>query len=62
MNKWVIRAAEVIIKAVEAENTPLRLVLGKPALGLAYKKLDAVKKNLDEWSEVTLSADFPDGE
>lgn len=55
-----VRAGEAIIKAVEAENTPLRLVLGKPALGLAYKKLDAVKKDLDEWSEVTLSADYPE--
>ncbi len=56
-----VRAGEAIIKAVEADDTPLRLVLGKPALGLAYKKLEAVKKDLDDWKDVTLSADFPEG-
>jgi hypothetical protein len=32
-----VRGAEAIIKAVEAEDSPLRLLLGKPALDLAYK-------------------------
>lgn len=55
-----VRAGEAIIKAVESENPPLRLVLGKPGLDLVSKKLEAVKKDLDRWRETTLSADYPE--
>ncbi|HEY0790370.1 MAG TPA: SDR family NAD(P)-dependent oxidoreductase [Chthoniobacterales bacterium] len=48
--------------AVEAKDTPLRLLLGKPALDLAYKKLETLKANFDAWAETTLSADFPDAQ
>ncbi|MDL2403616.1 oxidoreductase [Rhizobium mayense] len=54
------RAGSAIIKAVEAEVPPLRLLLGAPALDIAYKRLEALKANFDAWKEVTLSADFPD--
>ncbi len=54
------RAAAAIIKAVEAEVPPLRLLLGAPALDIAYKRLEALKANFDAWKDVTLSADFPD--
>ena len=54
-----VRAAYAIIKAVESEHPPLRLLLGKPAFGLAQKKLETLKKDFDEWEEATLSADFP---
>lgn len=57
-----VRAGEAIIKAVASDHPPLHLVLGKPALGLAYKKLEAVKKDLDTWSETTLSADYPESQ
>ncbi|MGI4826577.1 MAG: oxidoreductase [Janthinobacterium lividum] len=55
-----VRGAEAIIKAVTAENPPLHLLLGKPALDLANKKLDALRKDFDTWNETTLSADFPE--
>ena len=55
-----VRGAQAIIDAVSSEHPPLHLVLGKPALGLAYKKLDAVKKDLDDWKATTLGADFPE--
>ena len=55
-----VRGAEAIIEAVTSANPPLRLVLGKPALGLAHKKLEAVKADLDAWEATTLSADFPE--
>ena len=55
-----VRGAEAIIEAVTSENPPLRLVLGKPALGLAYKKLDALKADFDAWESTTLGADFPE--
>jgi NAD(P)-dependent dehydrogenase (short-subunit alcohol dehydrogenase family) len=56
------RGAEAIIKAVEAKDTPLRLLLGKPALDLAYRKLEMQKANFDAWAETTLGADFPDAQ
>lgn len=54
------RGAEAIIKAVTSENPPLHLLLGKPAIGLAEKKIQALQKDFDTWKEVTLSADFPE--
>ena len=55
-----VRGSEAIVQAVMAENTPLRLVLGKPGLGLVRGKLEAVKKDLDAWEATTLSADYPE--
>jgi NAD(P)-dependent dehydrogenase (short-subunit alcohol dehydrogenase family) len=57
-----VRAAQAIIKAVEAKDAPLRLLLGKPALDLAYKKLETQKANFDAWTETTRGADFPDAQ
>ena len=44
-------AAEVILQAVEAENPPARLVVGKYAHDKLPKVLDAVRKDLDAWRE-----------
>jgi hypothetical protein len=57
-----VRAAEAIIKAVESEHPPLRLLLGKAALANARIKLDALKKDFDGWEAVTTGADFPEGQ
>ena len=57
-----VRAVQAIIKAVEAKDAPLRLLLGKPALDLAYKKLETQKANFDAWAETTRGADFPDAQ
>ena len=54
------RAAEAIIKVVEAREPPLHLVLGKPALGLARAKLDSLRKDFDAWESTTLEADYPE--
>ncbi|SEL01480.1 oxidoreductase [Parapedobacter koreensis] len=56
------RGAEAIIKAVESDNTPLRLLLGKAAYELANGKLDMLKADFDAWKDVTIGADFPDSE
>ena len=56
-----VRAAEAIIKAVESDNPPLRLLLGKAALANARIKLDALKKDFDGWEAVSAGADFPEG-
>lgn len=55
-----VRAGEAILQADTSENPPLRLVLGKIALELTHKKLEAVKKDLDSWREISLSADYPE--
>jgi NAD(P)-dependent dehydrogenase (short-subunit alcohol dehydrogenase family) len=56
------RAALAILNAVEADEPPVRLLLGEPALGLALKRLEFLKNNFDQWREATLSADFPEAE
>ena len=53
------RAAKAIVKIVESENPPLRLLLGAAALKGARNKLDLLKKDFDTWEETTLGADFP---
>jgi NAD(P)-dependent dehydrogenase (short-subunit alcohol dehydrogenase family) len=54
-----IRAADAIIQAVESDDPPLHLVLGKVALD---RVRDAMAKRLavfDQWEAVTLGADYP---
>ncbi len=55
-----VRGAEAIIAAVRSAEPPLRLVLGKPALGLARTKLETLKKDFDGWEKTTLGADYPE--
>ena len=55
-----VRGSQAIVDAVTSSHPQLHLVLGKPALGLAHKKLDALKKDFDTWQETTLNADFPE--
>ncbi|MGI4020512.1 MAG: oxidoreductase [Janthinobacterium lividum] len=55
-----VRAAKAIIKAVEADEPPLRLLLGKAALKGARNKLELLKKDFDTWEETTTGADFPE--
>jgi NAD(P)-dependent dehydrogenase (short-subunit alcohol dehydrogenase family) len=57
-----VRAAAAIIKAVESNDPPLHLLLGKAALKGANWKLDLLRKNFDAWQETTVGADFPEGE
>ncbi len=54
-----VRGSEAVIQAVESSDPPLRLLLGAPALDLAYKRLDSLRANFDAWRETTLSADYP---
>ena len=55
-----VRAAEAVITAVTSADPPLRLLLGAPALELAYGKLDKLRANFDAWKDVTLGADYPE--
>ncbi|PZR26840.1 MAG: short-chain dehydrogenase/reductase [Citrobacter freundii] len=54
-----VRAAKAIVKAVESENPPLRLLLGAGALKGARNKLAELQKDYDTWEETTLNADHP---
>ena len=54
-----VRAAEAMIAAVEADEPPHHLLLGKPALDLARGKLEAMRADFDAWEAVTLGADYP---
>lgn len=54
-----VRAAAAIIKAVETTEPPLRLLLGNAAVNGAKLKLELLKKDYDNWEEVSRGADFP---
>ena len=53
------RAAKAIVKAVDSEHPPLRLLLGAAAMKGAQNKLNELKKDFDAWEETTVGADFP---
>lgn len=54
-----VRAAKAIIKAVESENPPLRLLLGAGAMKGARNKIIELQRDFDAWEETTLGADHP---
>ncbi len=54
------RAAQAIVKAVEAESPPLRLLLGKGAFQNAKAKIALLNRDFDAWEDTTKGADFPD--
>lgn len=56
------RAAAAIIAAVEADEPPLHLLLGKAAWKGAQLKLDMMRQQFDAWRETTEGADFPEGQ
>lgn len=56
------RAAAAMIKVVESEHPPLRLLLGNAALNSARMKLDLLKKDFDAWADTSTGADFPPDE
>jgi len=52
------RAAQAIITAVEAPDSPFLLLLGKDALAGFRAVIDAQNKELEEWQELSLSTGF----
>ena len=54
------KAAQAMIKVVESDNPPMRLVLGEDALQATRHKIETFQKELNEWEEVTLSTSFDD--
>lgn len=53
------KAAAAIITAAQAEQPPLRLLLGASALKVAYDRLDKLRANFDAWAHLTTAVDFP---
>jgi NAD(P)-dependent dehydrogenase (short-subunit alcohol dehydrogenase family) len=54
-----VLAAKAIIKAVEAPDSPLHLLLGAAAHRGALNKLDVLRKDYDTWADVSIGADAP---
>jgi NAD(P)-dependent dehydrogenase (short-subunit alcohol dehydrogenase family) len=52
------KAALAIIHITELEQAPLRLPLGKVAIGTISAKLDSVRKDLEDWKQLAESAVF----
>jgi NAD(P)-dependent dehydrogenase (short-subunit alcohol dehydrogenase family) len=54
-----VRAALAIVETVEADDPPLRLLLGKVALAGARNKLAMLSKDFEAWAATSESADYP---
>ena len=54
-----VRAAAAIVKAVEAPDAPLRLMLGKTALAAGRAKIASLEQDFESWAKVSEGADFP---
>jgi NAD(P)-dependent dehydrogenase (short-subunit alcohol dehydrogenase family) len=52
------KAAQAMIKAVEAENTPLRLILGEDAITTIEADIDAVRENIAAWRQIGVETAF----
>jgi NAD(P)-dependent dehydrogenase (short-subunit alcohol dehydrogenase family) len=55
-----VRAAHAILQAVESENPPLHLLLGKMAVDIVRAKLKALSAEIDAWEKTSVGADFPE--
>ncbi len=55
-----VRGAQAIIDAALSDTPPLRLLLGRVALDLARKKIEALRNDFDAWEATTIGADFPE--
>jgi NAD(P)-dependent dehydrogenase (short-subunit alcohol dehydrogenase family) len=55
------RAARAILRAVDAEEPPLRLPLGEEAVAAVRAKLDGQRAELDAWERVAVGTGFGSG-
>ncbi len=56
------KAAEAIVKAVEAEHPPLHLLLGGSTIPRVKAKIEALQKDVATWEAITTGADYSEGE
>jgi NAD(P)-dependent dehydrogenase (short-subunit alcohol dehydrogenase family) len=57
-----LKAVHAMMQVVDAENPPLRLLLGAGALKRVRDKIDKWQRELAAWEPVTVGADFPPGQ
>ena len=55
------KAVEAMMAVVDSTDPPLRLMLGSNALTRVETKLKAWQQEIDQYRDVTLGADFPEG-
>lgn len=55
------KAAEALLRVIDAPNPPVHLVLGSDALRLVAAGRAAVEEDFRTWEELSRSTDFPDG-
>jgi len=53
------RAAQAIITIAEADNPPLRILLGTDALNVVRTELEEQHAEIDAWEQLSRSTDFP---
>jgi len=53
-----VKAAQVLLDIIEADNPPVHLLLGTDALGVVRKKLAELNDEIDQWASVSKSTDF----
>jgi NAD(P)-dependent dehydrogenase (short-subunit alcohol dehydrogenase family) len=56
------KADEAIVKAVEAEQPPLHLLLGASTIPRVKAKIEALEKDVAAWEATTLGADYQKGQ
>lgn len=52
------KAAEALLKIIDAPNPPAHLLLGTDALQLVRQKLDTLRGEIEAWEDLTRSTDF----
>jgi NAD(P)-dependent dehydrogenase (short-subunit alcohol dehydrogenase family) len=57
-----VRACEAILKALQSDDAPLHLTLGRRALDVARSKVESLRQELDAWEKTTLGADYPESQ
>ena len=53
-----VKGAQAVLRIINSETPPLRLLLGKSAIERAKGKLQWIKKDIDDWENVGLSGDY----
>jgi NAD(P)-dependent dehydrogenase (short-subunit alcohol dehydrogenase family) len=56
------RAAEAVLRVVDSDDPPLRLIMGNGALDLAYQRYEERLAEWAAWEKVSRGTDFPPGE
>jgi NAD(P)-dependent dehydrogenase (short-subunit alcohol dehydrogenase family) len=56
------KAAEAMVRAVEAEHPPLHLLLGGSTIPRVKAKMEALQQDVATWEQTTVGADYPEGE